>query len=64
MCSYNRINNSDSCANSKALNGLLKTELGFNGFVVSDWYAQHAGVATTLAGMDMTMPGMLKTLSK
>lgn len=38
------------------MNGLLKTELGFQGFVVSDWSAQHAGVATSLAGMDMTMP--------
>ncbi|KAM7193802.1 hypothetical protein V8F33_007591 [Rhypophila sp. PSN 637] len=57
MCSYQRINNSYGCANSKTLNGLLKTELGFQGFVVSDWGAQHAGVATALAGMDMTMPG-------
>lgn len=29
MCSYNRINDSYACANSKTLNGLLKTELGF-----------------------------------
>jgi hypothetical protein len=29
MCSYNRVNNSYGCANSKTLNGLLKTELGF-----------------------------------
>jgi len=58
MCSYNRLNNSHSCGNSKILNGLLKTELGFNGFVVSDWYAQHSGVATALAGLDMAMPGM------
>ncbi|KAI1332803.1 beta-glucosidase M [Xylariaceae sp. FL0255] len=56
MCSYNRVNNSYACANSKMQNGLLKTELGFQGFVVSDWGAQHAGVATTLAGMDMVMP--------
>ncbi|KAI1473173.1 glycoside hydrolase family 3 protein [Daldinia caldariorum] len=56
MCSYNRINNSYGCANSKTLNGLLKTELGFQGFVVSDWWAQHSGVATALAGLDMTMP--------
>ncbi|KAI0026168.1 glycoside hydrolase family 3 protein [Xylariomycetidae sp. FL0641] len=56
MCSYQRINNSYGCANSKTLNGLLKTELGFQGFVVSDWGAQHAGVATAEAGMDMTMP--------
>ncbi|EGZ75467.1 glycoside hydrolase [Neurospora tetrasperma FGSC 2509] len=56
MCSYNRLNNSYGCANSKSLNGLLKTELGFEGFVVSDWSAQHAGVATALAELDMTMP--------
>ncbi|KAI2607957.1 glycoside hydrolase family 3 protein [Hypoxylon sp. NC1633] len=56
MCSYNRVNNSYGCANSETLNGLLKTELGFQGFVVSDWWAQHAGVATALAGLDMTMP--------
>ncbi|KAI9172450.1 putative beta-glucosidase M [Paramyrothecium foliicola] len=56
MCSYQRINNSYGCANSKTMNGLLKTELGFQGFVVSDWFAQHAGVATALSGMDMTMP--------
>lgn len=56
MCSYNRVNNSYSCGNSKMLNGLLKTELGFQGFVVSDWIAQHSGVGTALAGLDMTMP--------
>jgi len=41
MCSYNRVNNSYSCQNSKLLNGILKTELGFEGFVVSDWGAQR-----------------------
>jgi beta-glucosidase len=39
------------------MNGVLKGELGFQGFVMSDWAAQHSGVATTLAGLDMTMPG-------
>ncbi|KAJ0119340.1 hypothetical protein J7T55_013578 [Diaporthe amygdali] len=38
------------------LNGLLKTELGFQGFVVSDWNAQYTGVATSLAGLDVAMP--------
>jgi beta-glucosidase len=56
MCSYQRLNNSYGCANSKTLNGLLKTELGFQGFVVSDWYAQQAGVATALSGLDVAMP--------
>ncbi|KAL1886965.1 hypothetical protein Cpir12675_006805 [Ceratocystis pirilliformis] len=56
MCSYQRLNNSYVCQNSKALNGLLKTELGFQGFVVSDWRAQHSGVASALSGLDMAMP--------
>ncbi|KAH7378572.1 glycosyl hydrolase family 3 N terminal domain-containing protein [Cadophora sp. MPI-SDFR-AT-0126] len=56
MCSYNRINNSNACSNSKTLNGLLKTELGFQGFVVSDWGGQLSGMASALAGLDMAMP--------
>lgn len=56
MCSYNRVNNSDACQNSKVLNGLLKTELGFQGFVVSDWFMQQSGVASAMAGLDMVMP--------
>lgn len=56
MCSYNRLNNSYGCQNSKTLNGLLKTELGFPGWVVTDWGAQDAGVASALAGLDMAMP--------
>ena len=57
MCSYNQINNSYGCQNSKLLNNVLKNELGFQGFVMSDWQAQHTGVASALAGLDMTMPG-------
>jgi beta-glucosidase len=56
MCSYQRANNSYGCQNSKLLNGILKTELGFQGYVTSDWYAQHAGVASANAGMDLVMP--------
>jgi len=57
MCSYNQINNSYACQNSKLMNGILKDELGFQGFIVSDWLAQRSGVASALAGLDMTMPG-------
>ncbi|KAK9241574.1 glycosyl hydrolase family 3 N terminal domain-containing protein [Lipomyces tetrasporus] len=57
MCSYNRLNSSYSCQNSKALSGLLKEELGFQGYVMSDWGAVHAGVASVEAGLDMNMPG-------
>ena len=57
MCSYNQINNSYACQNSKLMNGVLKDELGFQGFVQSDWLAQRSGVASALAGLDMSMPG-------
>ncbi|KAI0172967.1 glycoside hydrolase family 3 protein [Hypoxylon sp. FL1284] len=57
MCSYNQVNNSGSCQNSKILNDLLKGELGFQGFVMSDWQAQHSGASSAVAGMDMAMPG-------
>ncbi|KAL2200843.1 glycoside hydrolase family 3 protein [Corynascus similis CBS 632.67] len=57
MCSYQQVNNSYSCQNSMLLNGLLKNELGFQGFVMSDWQAQHTGAASAVAGLDMTMPG-------
>ncbi|CAO1633325.1 unnamed protein product [Sympodiomycopsis kandeliae] len=57
MCAYNKVNNSWACQNSYILNDVLKTELGFQGYVVTDWGAQHAGVASANAGLDMTMPG-------
>lgn len=57
MCSYNMVNNTYACENSYLMNYLLKEELGFQGFVVSDWGAQHTGVSSALSGLDMVMPG-------
>jgi beta-glucosidase len=57
MCSYNKANNSQVCQNSYLQNYILKGELGFQGFIMSDWDAQHSGVSSTQAGLDMTMPG-------
>ncbi|KAF1952829.1 hypothetical protein CC80DRAFT_478566 [Byssothecium circinans] len=59
MCSYQRINGSYGCQNSKTQNGLLKGELGFQGYIMSDWGATHTGVAAIEAGLDMNMPGGL-----
>ncbi|KAM9320137.1 uncharacterized protein PAF06_004614 [Gastrophryne carolinensis] len=36
MCSYNRINGVPACANKKLLTDILRSEWGFNGYVVSD----------------------------
>jgi beta-glucosidase len=50
--------NGSACAqNSYLVNGLLKDELGFQGFVMTDWLAQISGVPSALAGLDMSMPG-------
>ncbi|KAE9369026.1 glycoside hydrolase family 3 protein [Stipitochalara longipes BDJ] len=59
MCSYNRINGSYACENSKSQNGLLKGELGFQGYIVSDWGGTHSGLSSIEGGLDMDMPGGL-----
>lgn len=71
MCAYNKIaiNRHQShyaCANSELLTQILRTDWGFDGFVVSDWYAAIPGVFTDDAnpspdpiktGLDVEMPG-------
>ncbi|KAI5803591.1 glycoside hydrolase superfamily [Peziza echinospora] len=57
MCSYNMINSSYGCQNSQLINGVLKNELGFQGYVMSDWLGQRSGVASALAGLDQSQPG-------
>ncbi|RPA72796.1 hypothetical protein BJ508DRAFT_334700 [Ascobolus immersus RN42] len=58
MCAYNSVNGSQSCSNSYLLNEVLKGEMGFQGFVVSDWLAQDTEAEVSAnAGLDMTMPG-------
>ncbi|KAJ7451239.1 glycoside hydrolase superfamily [Mycena galericulata] len=59
MCSYNKINQTQACQNSKLINGVLKEELGFQGFIMSDWSATINGVQPALAGLDMNMPGFV-----
>ncbi|KAH9992698.1 glycoside hydrolase family 3 protein [Xylariaceae sp. FL0662B] len=57
MCSYNKINGTWTCENDEVLNGLLKEELGFQGYIMTDWNAQHSTSPAANAGLDMTMPG-------
>ncbi|KAJ6185947.1 hypothetical protein N7519_007248 [Penicillium mononematosum] len=64
MCAYQRLNGSYACENSKALNGLLKEELGFQGYVMSDWGGTHSGVSSIEGGLDMNMPGGLGAYGK
>ena len=57
MCAYNQVNNSYAGQNSYTVKYLLKNELGFQDFVVTDWTAQRSGVSSALAGLYMSMPG-------
>lgn len=56
MCSYNRINGTFACGNKDTLTTILRDQIGFKGFVTSDWGAVHA-VNFINAGLDMEMPG-------
>ena len=57
MCSYNKLNSTWACESPRMLNSILKEELGFQGYVMSDWNAQHTTTGAANGGMDMTMPG-------
>jgi beta-glucosidase len=56
MCSYNRVNGPFACGNADTLKTILKGEIGFKGFVTSDWGGVHS-VLFINQGLDMEMPG-------
>ena len=62
MCSYNLVNGTYACENNHTMNGILKNDLGFQGFVMSDWGAQHSTISA-MTGLDMTMPGNIGSSS-
>lgn len=62
MIAYNAVNGSACSQNSYLINHVLKDELGFQGFVMSDWLAQISGISSALAGLDMSMPGDIHTV--
>lgn len=56
MCAYPKVNGAFNCENDPLLNGVLKKEWGFDGFVLSDWGATHSTVPSALNGLDLEMP--------
>jgi beta-glucosidase len=52
MCAYNKVNGIYACENPHLLNGILKSEWGFKGWVISDWGATHSTVQAANAGLD------------
>jgi beta-glucosidase len=57
MAAYNSVNGAFMTASPALLRGVLKTEWGFSGVVVSDWSATTTTVPTANAGLDLVMPG-------
>ena len=56
MGSYNLVNGTQACANRWLLEDVLRSEWGFDGFVVTDWSALHSAKEPALAGIDLEMP--------
>ncbi len=54
MCSYNHVNGPHACGSRPLLTGILRDELGFKGFLVSDWGASHSAEFLN-DGLDMEM---------
>ncbi len=52
MCSYNRVNGNYACENQWLLNDVLKGDMGYRGFVMSDWGATHSTDKAALSGLD------------
>jgi beta-glucosidase len=56
MAAYNITNGYQNAGNPDTLNGILRGELGFKGFVESDWGATHSTDAIT-KGLDVEFAG-------
>ena len=57
MAAYNQINGVPCTENKWLLTDLLRDEWGFEGLVMSDWYAVNHPAAAVNAGCDVNMPG-------
>jgi beta-glucosidase len=51
MCAYNRVDGAYACENAPLLTGVLRTDWGWPGWVMSDWGAVHS-LDGAMAGLD------------
>ncbi|NIM50740.1 MAG: prolyl oligopeptidase family serine peptidase [Gemmatimonadales bacterium] len=56
MCSYNRVNGVYACDSEELLTDILRDRFGFDGWVMTDWFARHS-LGSLEAGLDQEMPG-------
>lgn len=57
MTAYNRINGIFASEHEWLLSDVLRTQWGFDGLVMSDWFGSHSTAETVNAGLDLEMPG-------
>lgn len=57
MTSYNRLDGTFAADHRRLVNDVLREEWGFDGLVMTDWFASHDTVQGVLAGTDLEMPG-------
>jgi beta-glucosidase len=57
MTAYNRLNGRYCTEDEALLAGIVRGEWGFQGFVVSDWFAVASTTDSPRAGLDLEMPG-------
>jgi beta-glucosidase len=56
MCAYSTINGRPACQDGPLIRGFLDRQLGFTGFVSSDFMGTHSTVASAKAGLDQEQP--------
>lgn len=56
MCAFNKVNYVFACENSEILTGILREQLKFEGWVMSDYGATHSTVEALRAGLDQEQP--------
>ncbi|MFT3797412.1 glycoside hydrolase family 3 protein [Microbacterium sp.] len=57
MASFNRVNGTFACDNSELLTDILRDRLGFRGWIMSDYGANHSTAESANAGLDQEQPG-------
>jgi beta-glucosidase len=56
MCAFNKINGTWACENPELLTTILREQLNFEGFVMSDYNATHTTLESFQAGLDQEQP--------